>query len=311
MTEAERRSALEAVAADVRICTRCRLHEGRTRAVPGEGHPSTEVVFVGEGPGANEDREGRPFVGRAGDLLVKLLATIGWRRDEVFITNVVKCRPPENRDPEPDEIAACLPYLQRQLEILDPALIVTLGRHSLGRFRPGARIGQTHGTSAPVDPASGARDALGYALYHPAAALRSTDVERQTFDDVAGIPGALLAARARRDEEGARIAAASAPSAPSAAAVAPSALAAAPSAALAPSVISAPRLAHAPKRSPEGVEHPERGVDAVAEGASAGSRSPASSANGAADIERAAASGSATDDRLDPRADETGQLFAF
>ncbi|MCI0345033.1 MAG: uracil-DNA glycosylase [Chloroflexi bacterium] len=198
MSSAERRAALDAVAAEVRTCTRCRLHAGRTKAVPGEGHPDTEVVFVGEGPGFNEDREGRPFVGRAGNLLVKMLASIGWRRDEVFITNVVKCRPPDNRDPEPDEIAACAPYLRRQLEILDPALVVTLGRHSLGTFMPGARISGSHGTFRPTDPDTGARNALTFALYHPAAALRSTEVERQSFDDVAGIPAALLESRARR-----------------------------------------------------------------------------------------------------------------
>ncbi len=303
MTEAERRAALEAVAADVRICTRCRLHEGRTRAVPGEGHPSTEVVFVGEGPGANEDREGRPFVGRAGDLLVKLLATIGWRRDEVFITNVVKCRPPENRDPEPDEIAACLPYLRRQLEILDPALIVTLGRHSLGRFRPGARIGQTHGTSARVDPASGARDALGYALYHPAAALRSTDVERQTFDDVAGIPGALLAARARRDEEQARSAAASAPSAPSSKGALSALAASSAEGAAVPSAISAPADI-------------ERGAADIERAAADSGAAPTNDGvpNSAPAPDRPAANGapaSAADDRPDQRVDETGQLFAF
>jgi DNA polymerase len=123
---------------------------------------------------------------------------LGWRREEVFITNVVKCRPPDNRDPEPDEIEACYPYLRRQLEILDPALVVTLGRHSLGRFVAGARISQSHGTMAPVDPATGARAALTYALYHPAAALRSPDVERQTVSDVAGIPAALVEARRRR-----------------------------------------------------------------------------------------------------------------
>ena len=120
VTDAERRAALEAIAAEVRVCTRCRLHETRTNAVPGEGDPSTEVLFVGEGPGMNEDREGRPFVGRAGGLLVNLLGHIGWTREDVFITNIVKCRPPGNRDPEPDEIAACAPYLQRQLEALDP-----------------------------------------------------------------------------------------------------------------------------------------------------------------------------------------------
>jgi len=207
-TPASRAAALEAIAAEVRVCTRCRLHAGRTRAVPGEGHPDTEVVFVGEGPGLNEDHQGRPFVGRAGDLLVRFLATIGWRREEVFITNIVKCRPPDNRDPEPDEVAACLPYLQRQLQVLDPALVVTLGRHSMGRFIPGARIGQAHGTLHPVDPATGAGSAMVYAMYHPAAALRAPDVERQSYDDAAGIPAALLEARRRRGTTAAGAAAA-------------------------------------------------------------------------------------------------------
>ncbi|MEO8468534.1 MAG: uracil-DNA glycosylase [Chloroflexota bacterium] len=202
MTSAERRAALEAIGAEVTACTRCRLHTGRTKSVPGEGHPDTEVVFVGEGPGMNEDRAGRPFVGRAGDLLVRMLGTIGWKREEVFITNVVKCRPPDNRDPEPDEIEACLPYLQRQLAVIDPPLIVTLGRHSMARFIPGAKISQIHGTTHPVDPATGASSALVYAMYHPAAALRSSDVERQSFDDAAGIPAALLEARSRRGGSG-------------------------------------------------------------------------------------------------------------
>ena len=198
MTDAERRAALEAIAVEVRTCTACRLHETRTSAVPGEGSPETEVVFVGEGPGMHEDRQGRPFVGRAGELLTRLLGEIGWRRDEVFITNVVKCRPPENRDPEPDEVAACAPYLRRQLEVLDPALVVTLGRHSLGRFMPGERISRVHGTVRPVDPSTGARDASAFALFHPAAALRSTEVERQSFEDVRRIPDVLLDARRRR-----------------------------------------------------------------------------------------------------------------
>jgi len=198
MTHAERRAALEAIATEVRGCTRCKLAAGRTNAVPGEGSPDTEVVFVGEGPGFNEDRLGRPFVGRAGDLLGRLLASIEWRREDVFITNVVKCRPPDNRDPEPDEVAACAPYLQRQLEILDPALIVTLGRHSMGRFMPGARISQAHGTTAPVDPASGAPDATVFAMYHPAAALRTPAIERESYDDIGRAPGVLLEVRARR-----------------------------------------------------------------------------------------------------------------
>ena len=203
VTPDERRRALDDIANEVRACTRCRLAEGRTRAVPGEGDPDTEVVFVGEGPGFNEDREGRPFVGRAGGLLVRLLAAIGWGREDVFITNVVKCRPPDNRDPQPDEIAACAPYLRRQLEVLDPAVVVTLGRYSMGTFLPGARIGQVHGTSAPADPETGARDALVFAMYHPAAALRTPALERESFDDIGArargpAPGPRSAGRRHR-----------------------------------------------------------------------------------------------------------------
>jgi len=194
----ERQAALETIAEEVRTCTRCRLHETRTRAVPGEGDPSTEVVFIGEGPGMNEDRQGRPFVGRAGDLLVRLLGSIGWRREDVFITNIVKCRPPDNRDPEADEIAACQPYLHRQLQVIDPAVVVTLGRHSMGRFMPGARISQAHGTMRPADPETGAAAALVFAMYHPAAALRTPAIERESYVDIAQVPTALLAARERR-----------------------------------------------------------------------------------------------------------------
>jgi len=197
-TTEERRVALEAIAAEVRACSRCKLAQGRTKAVPGEGNPDTEVVFVGEGPGQTEDAQGRPFVGRAGELLVRLLASIGWRRQEVFITNIVKCRPPGNRDPEPDEIAACAPYLRRQLEVLDPAVVVTLGRFSMAHFRPGERITQIHGSHAPAPEATGTRDALAYALFHPAAALRSTDVERHSYDDIAGLPKVLTEARSHR-----------------------------------------------------------------------------------------------------------------
>jgi DNA polymerase len=199
VTSAERRAALEVIASEVRACTRCKLATGRTNAVPGEGSPDTEVVFVGEGPGYNEDKQGRPFVGRAGGVLMEFLRSIEWRRDDVFITNVVKCRPPENRDPEPDEIAACAPYLHRQLEVLNPALVVTLGRFSLGTFMPGTRISQVHGAVRPVDPATGAVDASVLALYHPAAADRSSDVKRQSFEDIGHAPRALEDSRARRD----------------------------------------------------------------------------------------------------------------
>jgi DNA polymerase len=155
-------------------------------------------VFVGEGPGYNEDKEGRPFVGQAGGLLNELLKAIGWRREEVYITNVVKCRPPGNRDPEPSEIAACAPYLQRQLEVLDPAVIVTLGRHSLQTFMPGARISAVHGTTAPTNPETGARDATTYAMYHPAAALRQGSLKETMLADMCGLPDVLIEARQRR-----------------------------------------------------------------------------------------------------------------
>lgn len=207
MTSAGRRAALEEIAAEVRVCTRCRLHETRTRAVPGEGDVDTEVMFVGEGPGQNEDREGRPFVGRAGGLLERLLNHVGWGRDDVFITNVVKCRPPANRDPEPEEIAACAPYLRRQVETLDPSVIVTLGRFSMATFMPGVRISQAHGTTRIAgpkdpkdsrDPATGAGDATVFAMYHPAYALRNPAVERESFEDMARIPRVLVEARDRR-----------------------------------------------------------------------------------------------------------------
>ena len=198
MTPEERSSALAAIATEVRACTRCRLSAGRTNAVPGEGSPDTEVVFVGEGPGQNEDQQGRPFVGAAGGLLTELIGSIGWKRDEVFITNVVKCRPPGNRDPEPDEMAACAPFLRRQLAVLDPALVVTLGRYSLGTFMPGARIGQVHGTQRPVDPATGATAAVAFAMYHPAAAFRQLSLKETMREDMSRVPGALIEARTAR-----------------------------------------------------------------------------------------------------------------
>ncbi|MGH2466797.1 MAG: uracil-DNA glycosylase family protein [Candidatus Limnocylindrales bacterium] len=198
MSPEERRAELEAIAAEVRVCTRCRLHEGRRNAVPGEGSPETEVAFVGEGPGQTEDEQGRPFVGAAGGLLTELLRSIGWRREDVFITNVVKCRPPGNRDPQPDEVAACAPFLRRQLASLDPALVVTLGRISLGTFMPGARIGAVHGTSRPVDATSGAPAARTYALYHPAAAFRQQALRTTLFEDMAGLPELLSDQRTRR-----------------------------------------------------------------------------------------------------------------
>ena len=199
MTDAGRGAALEAIADEIRVCTRCRLHEQRAKTVPGEGSPDTEVVLVGEGPGRDENQAGRPFVGASGRLLTELIESVGWRRQDVFITNVVKCRPPGNRDPQPDEIAACAPYLRRQLEVLDPAVVVTLGRYSMATFMPGARISQAHGTVRPVDPETGAANALVFAMYHPAAALRTPAIERDSYADIAAVPLALIDSRRRRE----------------------------------------------------------------------------------------------------------------
>ncbi len=180
---------LAAVAAEVAGCTLCPLHVGRTLTVPGEGNPLSDVLMVGEGPGAREDATGRPFVGPAGQLLDELLGSIGWAREHVFIANVVKCRPPGNRDPEPDEISACRPYLDRQEAALDPAVIVTLGRHSLRRYLPDARIGEVHGRLRR----SGGR--FVFPMYHPAAALHQSSLRETLFADIRGLPAALLAAR--------------------------------------------------------------------------------------------------------------------
>ena len=199
VTSEERKAALEAIAAEVRACTRCRLHETRTLAVPGEGNPDTEVVFVGEGPGFNEDRQGRPFVGRAGDLLVKLLGSLGGSARTSSSRTSSSAARPTTATRSPTRSPPAPPYLQRQLEVLDPALVVTLGRHSMARFLPGARISQVHGTTHPVDPATGARDATVLAMYHPAAALRTPAIERESYDDIGHAPRALLDARTRRE----------------------------------------------------------------------------------------------------------------
>jgi DNA polymerase len=183
------------IATEVRGCTRCALHRGRTQAVPGEGNPISDVLLVGEGPGAREDATGRPFVGPAGQLLNELLRSIGWAREDVFIANVVKCRPPGNRDPEPEEVAACGAFLERQERALDPAVIVTLGRHSLGRYLPGARISAVHGSLRRA----GGR--FIFPMYHPAAALHQASLRETLFADIRGLPAALLRAREALEAE--------------------------------------------------------------------------------------------------------------
>ena len=182
--------ALAQVAAEVRVCTKCALHLNTKNGVPGEGDPNAEVMFIGEGPGYHEDRQGRPFVGPAGAFLNELLASIGLDRSSVFITNVVKHRPPENRDPLPEEIAACSGYLDRQIAAIDPKVIVTLGRYSMAKFFPGAKISAIHGQAKLVN------GRIVVAMYHPAAALHQATLKQTVVDDFKrAIPAALAEAK--------------------------------------------------------------------------------------------------------------------
>lgn len=194
-TLAEREAALAEIAEGIRKCTRCELHRTRTNAVPGEGPADARIMLIGEAPGWNEDKQGRPFVGAAGKFLEELLAKAGLTRDQVFITNIVKSRPPGNRDPLPDEIAACIPWLERQIEVIDPDVIVTLGRFSMAQWFPGERISRIHGQPKRV----GRR--LIVPMYHPAAALHQQSLKATILDDFARLPRILAEAEAARREE--------------------------------------------------------------------------------------------------------------
>lgn len=177
--------SLEQVASEVRVCVKCRLSETRTRAVPGEGPADAAIFFIGEGPGRNEDLQGRPFVGASGRYLESLLKEIGLDRSQVFITNVVKCRPPENRDPLPPELAACRDYLDRQIALVRPSVVVTLGRFSMARYFPGESITKIHGQAKWVG------DACYLPLFHPAAALRNDAWRTAMQEDFKKIPHLL------------------------------------------------------------------------------------------------------------------------
>ena len=192
---------LAAVARVVNACTDCQLHAGRTNAVPGEGPDAAELLFIGEGPGFHEDRQGRPFVGPAGNFLEDLLQSIGMTRDQVYIANMVKCRPPDNRDPVPSEIAACSKYLDRQIELLDPILIVTLGRFSTARFIPGQSISRVRGRLRRVNGRH------IFPIMHPAAGLRRQEMRAAIEEDFAKIPGLLDVLRIQSEpaSEGAQI----------------------------------------------------------------------------------------------------------
>ena len=180
---------LTQIAKEVLVCTNCALHESRKKSVPGEGPADAEIMFIGEGPGFHENEQGRPFVGASGKFLDQLLAQAGVTRSEVFIANVVKCRPPENRDPLPDELSACDKYLERQIEAINPSIIVTLGRFSMGKYTQGAKISQIHGQMRKVD------DRYVIAMYHPAAALHQAALKPDILADFAKLPELLNEAR--------------------------------------------------------------------------------------------------------------------
>jgi uracil-DNA glycosylase len=180
---AERRHRLSLIAAEVIACTKCRLHEGRTQTVFARGNPDADIVFIGEGPGFEEDRQGLPFVGPAGQLLDKMIVAMGYHRDDVYVANVTKCRPPNNRKPEADEMAACMPFLQQQLDLVDPKVIVALGGTAVeGLLGTTVGITRLRGTwklyrgRIPVMP-----------TYHPAYLLRSPDKKREAWADLQAV----------------------------------------------------------------------------------------------------------------------------
>ncbi len=178
--------------ARIRDCARCPLSATRTHAVPGEGSLESEIMFIGEGPGMNEDRQGRPFVGAAGQFLDELIGEAGFRREEVYICNVLKCRPPQNRDPMPAEVEACDDYLQEQIALIDPLVIVSLGRFSMARFFPKAKISQVHGKSRAIG------ERMFVPMYHPAAALHQQSLRETIREDFRALPSIVEEARALR-----------------------------------------------------------------------------------------------------------------
>jgi uracil-DNA glycosylase family 4 len=195
----ERAAALEAVAAEASSCVRCALHAGRAQVVFGEGSPDADLVLVGEAPGFHEDREGRPFAGRALELVERLLAGIGLALDDVYLATVLKCRPPGNRDPLPEETASCEPYLFRQLELVEPRVVATLGSFATALLSGRAHgITRVHGQEQDVT--IGGRRVTLYPLYHPAAALYTPSMLEVLERDVARL-GTLLAAEIGTAEE--------------------------------------------------------------------------------------------------------------
>jgi DNA polymerase len=181
-------SALTELSKEIERCQDCELGKHRTRAVPGEGPEDATLLFIGEAPGWHEDQQGRPFVGPAGKYLEELLASIGLKREQVYIANVIKCRPPSNRDPLPGEIQACSKWLNQQIELICPKMIVTLGRYSMAKYFPNQSISQVHGKVRKQD------NVIYYAMYHPAAALHQGSLRKAIEADMLKIPQILAQA---------------------------------------------------------------------------------------------------------------------
>jgi len=181
-------SALSELYKEIASCEDCELSRNRSRVVPGEGSEDADLLFIGEAPGWYEDQQGRPFVGPAGHFLDELLHSIGLRRQDVYIANVIKCRPPSNRDPLPLEVKACRRWLDRQIELISPKVIVTLGRYSLAQFFPGDAIGKAHGKARTKD------GIIYFAMYHPAAALHQQSLRQVIVEDMLKIPPLLAQA---------------------------------------------------------------------------------------------------------------------
>ncbi|MBA2289345.1 MAG: uracil-DNA glycosylase [Chloroflexia bacterium] len=186
---------LEVIARDVKECTLCELFRTATRGVPGEGNAQAKILFIGEGPGWHEDQQGKPFVGASGQFLTELIESAGLKREDVFITNIVKHRPPSNRDPLPDEMAACSSYLERQIDAIDPEVIVTLGRFSMSKYFPGDRISKIHGRPKNIG------NRLVVPMYHPAAALHNGSLRAMIEEDFGRLPEFLAEQEERRSKQ--------------------------------------------------------------------------------------------------------------
>ncbi len=178
---------LNKIANQIRSCQKCQLCKNRMNAVPGIGSHDAKIIFIGEGPGKDEDLQGEPFVGAAGKFLNTLLESISLERKDVFITNVVKCRPPNNRDPLPEEVATCWSYLDAQIKLIQPEIIVTLGRHSMVRFLPGLKISDVHGQAKRIKGLYSDKQII-FPIYHPAAALYNPNLRVTMFRDIAKLP---------------------------------------------------------------------------------------------------------------------------